>query len=322
MGESLAFRAIEISVVILAPLFVRDAYRRGGHWLPMLLWGVATGFCIELAIMRVADHSIPYYAYDTEHFVSALGIPVWVSVGWGLILYSSLWTAQQWSDQPLKHALIAGGLAVNIDLSLEGIAQRLGFWVWSWPVGAPSKRIDFFGIPFDNFTGWFGIVSLFALFACWGFRFSDRLLTEGWLKLARQVVPPVSAVLTMLTLCVVRSPIVMLYRVLGADGTGHVVVLAGLMLASVWALLSSRPRLSQNRIVLALVLFVQAYALVMVFAHPALADSSGLKLIVSVNAVLGASIHLLPQWTNLRYRLPDVLKMAHAAGSTQSDSGT
>jgi len=145
------FRAIEMGALVLAGIFFRDAWRRGKHWLPSLIWGMVMGFCIELAIVRVADNSIPHYTYDTEQFISVAGIPVWVAVGWGIILYSSLWTALQWSDRLLKQALIAGGLALNIDVSLEGVAQGLGFWVWSWPPGAAGARIDFLGVPFDNF---------------------------------------------------------------------------------------------------------------------------------------------------------------------------
>ena len=127
MKESVAFRWPEFIVMIFALLFLRDAYRRGSHWLSTLLSGVVAGFSVEFAIVRVADHSIPYYTYDTQHFVSPFGIPACVSVGWGLVLYASLSMARQWSDQPLKQALIAGGFAVNIDFSLEGVAQRLGF---------------------------------------------------------------------------------------------------------------------------------------------------------------------------------------------------
>jgi uncharacterized membrane protein len=323
MTESTSFRAPEIGVLIFALLCVCDAYRRGGPWLSTLLWGVVAGFCVELAIVRVGDRSIPYYTYDTEHFVSLFGIPACVSVGWGLVLYVSLWTARQWSDQPLKQALIAGGLAVNIDFSLEGVAQRLGFWVWSWPDGAPRERIDFFGVPYDNFTGWFGVVSLFALCMGWGLRFSDRLPGEHWAKrAARWVVAPLSAMLTIATLALFRAPVVALYEVLGSDGTGHVAILGGLLLASLGALASSRPKLSQNPIVLALVFCFQLYALAMVLGHPALADASGLKRIVAINVVLGIGIHLVPVGSRLRNGVPHVLSQAHAAvGPPESDSG-
>jgi hypothetical protein len=238
------------------------------------------------------------------------------------VLYASLWTARQWSDQPLEQALVAGGLAVNIDFSLEGVAQRLGFWVWSWPDGAPKERIDFFGVPYDNFTGWFGIVSLFALYVGAGLRFSERWPAGHWAKrAARWVVPPLSTALTISTLALVRAPVVALYETLGSDGTGHVVVLGGLLLASLGALASSRPKPSQNPIVLALVLCLQLYALVMAWGHPSLADASGLKRIVAINALIGVGIHLLPAWSRLRGPLRPALSRAHALGSDPSDSG-
>jgi uncharacterized membrane protein len=323
MTESISFRAPEIGVMIFALLFVLDAYRRGSHWLPTLLWGIVAGFCVELAIVRVADRSIPYYAYDTEHFVTLFGIPACVGVGWGLVLYASLWTACKWSDDLLKQALIAGGLAVNIDFSLEGVAQRLGFWVWSWPDSAPKERIDFFGVPYDNFTGWFGIVSLFALCVGWGPRFADRLPSDHGAKAAvRWVVPLLSAVLTISTLAIVRAPVVALYERLGSDGTGHVVVLGGLLLASLWALASSRPEPPQNPIVLALLLCFQLYALIMALGHAALAEDSGLKRVIAINAVIGVGIHLLPSWSWLRNPLPPALSRANAVGTAPSDSGT
>ena len=70
-------------------------------------------------------------AYEYGHFLVMLGpVPVVVGVAWGTIIYgvrsfSDKTNLPEWA-RPVLDAL----MALNIDLSLDATAIRLGMWDW------------------------------------------------------------------------------------------------------------------------------------------------------------------------------------------------
>ena len=122
---------------------------------------MAFGLTSELLLVVLADPEGQHNVYgDFLLMVGPAGekVPIWVGVGRGSIVYVSTFTAQRLRSPWLLRPLSAGLLAVSIDLSLDPIADRLGFWKWF-----NVNPLNYFGVPFDNFVGWFLIVSSFAL---------------------------------------------------------------------------------------------------------------------------------------------------------------
>ncbi len=54
--------------------------------------------------------------------------------------------------------ILDGLLALNIDLALDAIAIRLGFWDWG-----QGLKFQYFGVPYANFWAWFWVVFSFSL---------------------------------------------------------------------------------------------------------------------------------------------------------------
>jgi len=54
--------------------------------------------------------------------------------------------------------VLDGLLALNIDLALDAIAIRLGFWDWG-----QGLKFQYFGVPYANFWAWFWVVFSFSL---------------------------------------------------------------------------------------------------------------------------------------------------------------
>lgn len=71
-----------------------------------------------------------------------LDVPLCIGVAWGCILYS----AMQFSDgSGLPYwtcPVLDGLLALNIDLALDAVAIRLGFWDWDQGI-----EFQYFGVP-------------------------------------------------------------------------------------------------------------------------------------------------------------------------------
>ena len=57
---------------------------------------------------------------------------------------------------------LEGALAdANIDLALDAVAIRLGFWNWG-----QGLHFEYFGVPYANFWAWFWVVFFFSLGYC------------------------------------------------------------------------------------------------------------------------------------------------------------
>lgn len=223
-----SFLAIELSVFAFALVLARHAHRQGTRWLWTYLWAIVFGLVAELAMVQ-------HGSYTYGKFLVMVGpgdgrVPLWVAIGWGEIVYAATWTAQRmrmpWALRPLA----AGLLAVNVDLSLDPIAELQGFWNWK-----AAGEVSFFGVPFDNYLGWLLIVSIYALLARVGFRIfpPGRKYSDFW-------VSGLCAALAVGLLLLVQSFSGFFYRALGGQVGAFVLVFGATSAVCAGFLLRSR----------------------------------------------------------------------------------
>jgi hypothetical protein len=74
-----------------------------------------------------------------------------------------------------------GLLALNIDLALDAVAIRFGFWDWG-----QGLRFQYFGVTYANFWAWFWVIFFFSL----GYRIFAR--RKDWFGIS---VSPVLAII-------------------------------------------------------------------------------------------------------------------------------
>jgi uncharacterized membrane protein len=112
-------------------------------------------------------------AYEYGQFlIMVLDVPLCIGVAWSCILYSVMEFSDASSLPYWTRPILDGLLALNIDLALDAIAIRLGFWDW-------GQGLDFqyFGVPYANFWAWFWVVSSFSF----GYRLFAR--RTDWMKI-------------------------------------------------------------------------------------------------------------------------------------------
>jgi len=133
------------------------------RWLSTLLWGFAFGYVIECLLIQKSGYSYgkvwvmlpnPFVGEDPAHLKD---VPLWVGIGWGVLVYATTWTAQRLKQRWYARAVLAGLLAVNIDFSLDPVARI--FELWTWVPEYPS----YYGVPFDNFVCWVVITTTYTL---------------------------------------------------------------------------------------------------------------------------------------------------------------
>ncbi len=124
-----------------------------GAWI-LLLSGVFMGFTFELLGTRTGIPFGLYYYKELKPQV--LGVAFFVPIAWGTYLFLSYLTARSFLKGP-KALLMASSLMVMLDLSLDPIMTGWEAWVW-----ITKTEINWYGIPWTNYLGWF-IVSLLSL---------------------------------------------------------------------------------------------------------------------------------------------------------------
>lgn len=166
------FLALELLVLVLFGLCLRHAWGQGPAVVWQLLAGVVFGLLLEMATIE------QLHAYQYAHFSLMVGdVPVMVGVAWGTIIYSVRLFSDSSSMPEWGRPILDGLLALNIDLSMDAIAIRLGMWDWGL-----GFKAQYFGVPYANFWAWFWVVFSFSL--------GIRILThrEDWL--GRWLGPP------------------------------------------------------------------------------------------------------------------------------------
>lgn len=231
-----AFLVFELGAVILALACLRHAWRAGRSRLASLLAGIGYGVLLEYAAIQ------SFHAYRYGQFLIMLGgVPLCIGLSWGIIIYTAMESSDRfrlpWYLRPLVDAM----LALTIDLAMDAVAIRLGFWAW----GAPGA---WFGVPLGNFYAWLLVVAGFSLLV----RLARRSALAGWRALTIDLaLVGVAVPLAVLGLVPVLRP----YLALLSQGRAAWLILGALLggggLFALWAALRARQSAPPDPLLLA-----------------------------------------------------------------------
>lgn len=147
------FVLFELIIYLQFILCLRHAWQQGMPNLLRLLAGILFGVVLELATIR----QLHAYEYG-QSLIMILDVPLCIGVAWSCIIYSSMEFSDASSLPYWARPILDGLLALNIDLALDAVAIRLGFWDWG-----QGFAFQYFGVPYANFWAWFWVVSSFSL---------------------------------------------------------------------------------------------------------------------------------------------------------------
>lgn len=111
------------------------------------------GVLLELATIR----QLNAYEYG-RFFIMVLDVPLCIGVAWSCILYSAMEFSDASNLPYWTRPILDGLLALNIDLALDAVAIRFGFWDWG-----QGLNFQYFGVPYANFWAWFWVIFFFSL---------------------------------------------------------------------------------------------------------------------------------------------------------------
>lgn len=203
-------------------------------------------------------------------------VPVVVGVAWGTIIYSVRSFSDKTNLPEWARPVLDGLMALNIDLSIDAIAIRLGMWDWG-----NGFDYQYFGVPYNNFWAWFWVVFSFSA--------SLRLLSKlpgfwgHWFSPAGAIICGTTGVLITNHLITNIPTDLMHYATI-------IVVLVGALLL----MLALRPELSiQSRasFIFLVPLGFHAYFLIAGLVSSAILDPPFLLLVSIVMSIIALGLH-------------------------------
>jgi uncharacterized membrane protein len=275
-----AFLLVEVGVYILAIGCLRHAWARGRSRLLGLVAGMIYGLLLEYGAIAT------FHAYVYGHFLIMIfgAVPLCIGVSWGMIIYTAMETSDRfalpWYLRPILDAL----LALTIDLSMDAIAIRLGFWTW-------GQAGPWFGVPLGNFYAWFIVVLGFSLLLRLGRIWS----LAGPLALLGDVAV---AILAILLSVVGLSTLLRPYYALIARGAAAWliigVLLGGSALLAIWAARRTRHDHPLDPVLLSVPLFFHIFSFGALLARGMYRQAPALIAISALMLGVGLLLHLWP----------------------------
>ena len=148
-----SFLFVEIAALFL---FLAGAFESRKKGLPRLLEFVMIffyGLLLEELDMRIFKS----YHYS-PHFLLTIGqVPLSIAWLWAVILASSMAISDRAGLPIFIRPFVDALLAVWIDLSLDAIAIRMGYWSWAIPL-----KEGWFGVPAGNLYAWMWVAFFYS----------------------------------------------------------------------------------------------------------------------------------------------------------------
>lgn len=134
-------------------IVARELYQRNYRQIFEIASCAVFGMMLEIGNTYLA-HT---YSYSQNFLVNLANVPVAIGLGWAVIIYCAMLLSDQynipWTLRPFMDALTA----VILDLAIDTVAIRLGFWHWTIPLDK-----EWYGVPFENLVGWILVVLSFS----------------------------------------------------------------------------------------------------------------------------------------------------------------
>jgi hypothetical protein len=166
-----AFVSFEILTIVLFIACFWHALRQKNSKSLELLFALFFGVFLEWMTIK----QLEAYQYG-DFFLMLDGAPICIGLGWAVIIYSGMEFVQHLKMPDYARPFLVGLLALNLDLAMDVIAIRLGFWNWIIPLDW-----QWFGVPWGNFWAWYIVVVSYSGLLYW-FRAKLRPKPVRWLQ--------------------------------------------------------------------------------------------------------------------------------------------
>jgi uncharacterized membrane protein len=117
-----------------------------------------TAVLYTLLFEELAIRLFKTYHYGAGYELMLGYVPLVIALAWATIISTSMPLSDCWPISAPARACCDAILALLIDLSIDAIAIRRGYWQWTIPLND-----EWFGVPEDNLSAWMFAVFFFSL---------------------------------------------------------------------------------------------------------------------------------------------------------------
>ena len=287
--EKIAFNLFEILTILLFIACFWHAVRQKSGKELELVFALIFGVFLEWITIQQLE------AYQYGEFILMLdGAPLCIGLGWAVIIYSGMEFVKHLEMPDYARPFLVGMLALNLDLAMDVIAIRLGFWNWVIPLDW-----QWFGVPWGNFWAWYIVVVSYSGFLYW-FRNILKRYNPLWL---RKSYPLIALLISVVILAITNSVFANVFaktELVSAMSMLLIILAGGVIIYVV------KPGLKKeayvDKTILAVPLTFHIFFTSFGFAGGFYADLPILGVVGLTMFALGLGIHLWPWWRNKRIK--------------------
>lgn len=293
--EKSAFILFELLTILLFMACFWHAFsQKNGKGLELVF---ALIFGVFLEWMTIQQ--LEAYQYG-EFFLMLDGAPLCIGLGWAVIIYSGMEFVGHLEMPDYARPFLVGMLALNLDLAMDVIAIRLGFWNWVIPLDW-----QWFGVPWGNFWAWYIVVVSYSGFLYW-FRNILKQKKSGWLRRTYPFFAFLAAVVILAITNFVFANVFARTELVSAMSMLLIILAGGVILYVV------KPELKNDayvdKVILAVPLTFHIFFTIFGFAGGFYANLPILGVIGLTMFALGLGIHLWPWWRKKgSVRAPEII---------------
>lgn len=285
--DKIAFISFELLTILLfIACFWHALKQKSGKGLELVF---ALIFGVFLEWMTIQQLEAYHYG---EFFLMLDGAPICIGLGWAVIIYSGMEFVSHLEMPDYARPFLVGFLALNMDLAMDVIAIRLGFWHWVIPLDW-----QWFGVPWGNFWAWYIVVVSYSGFLYW-FRNKLKQKDSIWL---RKTYPLLALLGAVVILAITNNVFVNVFaktELVSAMSMLLLVMVGGVVIYVVKPVLKNDAYV--DKVILAVPLTFHIFFTVFGFAGGFYAKLPILGVIGLSMFALGLGIHLWPWWRNKR----------------------
>jgi hypothetical protein len=119
-----------------------------------LFAGAVFGMLLEIGNIAMSGS----YHYNEEFALSIAGVPLAIGLGWSVIIFSAMRISDTYAIKERNRAWMDGLCVFVLDLAIDAVAIRLGFWSWSI-----NYSQEWAGVPYENLIAWVFVGVSFSL---------------------------------------------------------------------------------------------------------------------------------------------------------------
>ncbi|MFH8080455.1 MAG: carotenoid biosynthesis protein [Candidatus Aenigmatarchaeota archaeon] len=165
------FLFTELGIILMYFICLIYVIKKDKSMLPFLLSTTFYALFFENMNILISSGKEGSYYYNKNFFINIFHLPLFVALAWSIIMYTSFKIAKSVGVSKKSLPMAAALLVLLIDLSIDVVAIRLGYWFW---VGYEFKD-GYFGVPASNFIGWLLVSFSF-------FYLEQNIKMKSWLK--------------------------------------------------------------------------------------------------------------------------------------------